>query len=118
MVKNAKLTGASHGINSWLQQRLSAVFMLVVLLAFFINLFYMMITVGNNLSSWQDLFSNLGVKITVQLFILALIIHAWVGIRDVIMDYLHILSIKIIFYMLTILWLSGSLIYSFKILWL
>jgi len=38
---------------------------------------------------WHDFMSHPVINIGVGLFFVALLIHAWVGVRDVIVDYIH-----------------------------
>jgi succinate dehydrogenase / fumarate reductase membrane anchor subunit len=49
--------------------------------------------------------------------VFALMFHAWVGIRDIWMDYVQPVGIRLSLHVLTILWLVGSLVYAFKVLW-
>jgi len=111
------LTGAHYGLTSWLQQRITAIIMLVIAVAFLIFVVVMATTINSNIVSWQNLFQCTLVKIFAQLFFAALLLHAWVGIRDIWMDYVQSNSIKITLHLLTILWLFASLIYSIKIIW-
>ncbi len=117
MVKR-NLTGAGYGLGSWLQQRITAVIMLLSAIVFFIFVAYLAIQVNSGIGSWQAVFQNIFIKIFVQVFVIALVLHAWVGIRDLWMDYISCAGLRIVFYVLTILWLLGSLMYSIKILWI
>lgn len=117
MVKN-KLTGAHYGLLQWLKQRITACIMLVLSTAVLAFVTYAHFNVDVTIGSWQALFSHTGTKLLAQIFFVAVIMHAWVGIRDVIMDYLQCNSLKLFIYTLIILWLFASLIYSIKILWI
>jgi succinate dehydrogenase / fumarate reductase membrane anchor subunit len=116
MVKQ-KLTGANYGINTWLQQRLTAIIMLVVSLIFLGIIFYIDNNIDSSIQSWQIIFSHLFIKIVVQIFFIAMLLHAWIGIRDIWMDYIQCSLIKIALHTMTILWLVGCLIYSIKVIW-
>lgn len=72
------------GLNAWLVQRLSALFML-----FFTLAVWMALVSGPPLEyvQWRALFAHPLLAITITLFFIALLLHAWVGIRDVILDY-------------------------------
>jgi succinate dehydrogenase / fumarate reductase membrane anchor subunit len=117
MVKR-NLTGAGYGLGSWLQQRITAVIMLISAIVFFVFVAYLATQVNVGISSWQSVFQSILVKIFVQVFFIALVLHAWVGIRDLWMDYVSCGALRLTFYVLTILWLLGSLMYSIKILWI
>jgi len=111
------LTGAGYGLGSWLWQRMTAVIMLISSIVFFGFVAYWALNVNSSINSWQLVFNNILVKIVVQLFFVALLIHAWVGIRDLWMDYIQSTSVRLTLHTLTILWLVGSLIYSIKVIW-
>lgn len=116
MVKR-NITGSGYGFNSWLQQRITAIIMLVVSLVFLGFVFIMATSVDSNLASWQNLFSCTITKIVVQVFFVALLLHAWVGVRDIWMDYIQSTALKLTLHILTILWLVMSLVYSIKVIW-
>jgi succinate dehydrogenase / fumarate reductase, membrane anchor subunit len=117
MVKH-NLTGARYGINSWLQQRITAVIMLVLTVVFVVFVEFLAHNVNSSIASWQSVFRCTLVKFFVQVFFAAVVIHAWVGIRDIWMDYVQCTCIKLMLYVITILWLLGSLVYSIKIIWM
>ena len=116
MVKN-NLTGAGYGFNSWLKQRITAVIMLLCAVTFIGFIFISAYVVNSSILSWQVLFNYIIVKIGVQIFFLALVIHAWVGVRDIWMDYIKCNGVKLTLHILTFLWLLGSLMYSIKVIW-
>lgn len=116
MVKH-NITGAGYGFNSWLQQRITAVIMLVIAIVFLGFIFISAINVNSSFSSWHSLFSCTITKIVAQIFFAALLIHAWVGMRDIWMDYIQCSVIKLTLHTLTLLWLIASLVYSIKVIW-
>lgn len=73
------------GLNAWLVQRVSAVYLgLFVLIA---GLALLVAGPPESQEQWRVLLARPGVNLAVILFFLALIAHGWVGIRDVIVDY-------------------------------
>ena len=72
------------GLAAWLVQRLSAVYMGLFILAMGILL---LTTPNIDYARWYALFSQPLLAITTTMFFLALLLHAWVGMRDVILDY-------------------------------
>ena len=74
------------GIRPWIAQRVSAVLLAVILCVFTVN---MMISAPANFQEWQDLIGGRFWHTVIIAFWIALFIHAWIGIRDVIMDYIH-----------------------------
>jgi succinate dehydrogenase / fumarate reductase membrane anchor subunit len=73
------------GLNAWLAQRMSAVYLgLFVLIA---GGFLLVAGPPASHAQWQALLARPGVNLAAILFFVALITHGWVGIRDVIVDY-------------------------------
>ncbi len=117
MVKQRRILSAGYGINGWLQQRITAIIMLAGILAVAVFLLLANSIVSSSFSSWQQFFSLTFVRVFTQIVILAVLLHAWIGIRDLWMDYVKLMGLRLFLHTLTILWLLGSLIYSVKILW-
>jgi succinate dehydrogenase / fumarate reductase membrane anchor subunit len=113
MVKK-EVVGAHYGIRDWLMQRITAVIMLVYTVL--LILFMLQVSQGGY-ANWQKLFSYTWVKVVTSVTFIALLIHAWVGIRDVWMDYIQHVGLRLTMHALTIVWLVGSLIYSFQVVW-
>jgi len=65
---------------------------------------------------WRAMMANSFIAITTTLFFLSLLTHAWVGMRDVIMDYLHVDSIRLAFLTVVGFALLGAAIWVMKIL--
>ncbi len=82
----------SIGLRTWLIQRLSAVYMLLFVVFFAI---YFIANIPSSFLEWRVMMANNFIAITTTLFFLSLLTHAWVGMRDVIMDYVHIDSLRL-----------------------
>jgi succinate dehydrogenase / fumarate reductase membrane anchor subunit len=83
---------AVTGLRAWLVQRMSAVYMLlfiVYLLAHF------MVDPPRSYLAWHSWIMSPGVSIAAFVFFAALLAHAWVGLRDVMMDYVHPLAVRV-----------------------
>ncbi len=110
---NRKLTGAHYGLRDWIMQRVTAVIIIVYTVLLLIGL----VLLPSDYAAWQAFFSNTLVRVFTQVAVLAVLLHAWVGIRDVWMDYVKPFGLRVILHSLTILWLVGVLIYSVKVIW-
>jgi succinate dehydrogenase / fumarate reductase membrane anchor subunit len=77
------MTGPFSGLRAWLVQRVSAVYLLCFIL------FLVARTASSSWSyaSWHDFALAPGMQVGLLLFFAALLVHAWVGLRDVILDY-------------------------------
>jgi len=75
----------AQGMRTWLMQRLTAVYMLLYLIGF--GIFILNKNVHDYLS-WKALFVHPFANLTTGLFLFAILYHAWVGVRDILIDYI------------------------------
>lgn len=80
------------GLRAWLVQRVSAVYMLFFILFL---LFHFLLDPPHSYQAWHDWMRNSGVSIAIFVFFFALLLHAWVGIRDVLMDYVRSPALRV-----------------------
>ncbi len=80
------------GLRAWLVQRFSAVYMLLFILFLLFNFF---LDPPHSYLIWHGWMRNPGVSVATLVFFAALLLHAWVGVRDVIMDYVHPLALRV-----------------------
>jgi len=67
--------------------------------------------------AWSGLFANQIMKLITLLAIMSLLFHAWIGVRDIWMDYIKPVSIRLTLHVLTALWLIACFGYTAQILW-
>ncbi len=108
------VVGAHHGLKEWLLQRLTAIVMACYTVIFFIA-FMLMPNISQD--SWVALFSATWMKILTLLTLFVLFYHAWIGVRDVFMDYIKPLAVRLTLQVLSVLWLLACAAYSVQILW-
>lgn len=72
------------GFRAWLMQRVSAVYMLVFIV---FVLLHFLADPPHSYEAWNGWVSSPPITVTIALFFIALLAHAWVGIRDVMIDY-------------------------------
>jgi succinate dehydrogenase / fumarate reductase, membrane anchor subunit len=108
------VVGAHYGVGNYLLQRLTA----VVLTAFSLFLALRLLFGGPlGYDGWAVLFVPLWMKIVTLMALLALLYHAWIGVRDIWMDYVKPTGIRLALQMLTVLWLLFCAVWSVQILW-
>ncbi|WP_233237815.1 succinate dehydrogenase, hydrophobic membrane anchor protein [Bordetella sp. LUAb4] len=113
------VVGAHYGVMDFLAQRVTAIIMAVYTLVLFIGV---LIMPGFTYESWKALFTfhvyalPLG-QLLVTLAFLSLAYHAWIGVRDIWMDYVRAAGVRLLLQVLTILWLVGSVVYFAQIIW-
>jgi succinate dehydrogenase / fumarate reductase membrane anchor subunit len=112
MVKRV-VVGAHYGLKDWLAQRISAGVMAVytLLMAVLVSLS------GGGYEGWHALMSHQFVRFITFIFILSLCYHAWVGIRDIWMDYINPTALRLALHVLTLLALVGYAGWAIQILW-
>jgi len=101
------------GIRPWILQRLSAVFMAAVLILFTLTL---MVDGANNYSEWQDWLNGPIWNTLIIMFWIALIAHAWIGVRDVFMDYIYADTLRVTILTCFALYLIAMLIWMLRIM--
>jgi len=114
MSTNRIVVGAHYGLRDWLAQRVSAVVLLVYTL---LLLGVVLFTAELSYGSWAGLFSTVWMKVATLLAVLALIWHAWVGVRDIYMDYIKPTGVRLVLQVATVLALVGYAIWAVIILW-
>lgn len=106
--------GAHYGLRDWLAQRITA-----VLMALFTIVLLVQVIFGGPLGydSWSGIFSAQWMKVLTFVIIVALAYHAWVGMRDLFMDYIKPVSIRLSLYVFAIVWLVGCAGWAIQVLW-
>ena len=111
---NRIVTGAHYGLRDWLIQRVSAVVMALYVL-FLAGWAAWHAPVGA--VAWRTLFSGDAMRSFTLLALLALFYHAWVGVRDIVMDYVKPAFVRLLIHVLVILTLILYAIWAVQILW-
>lgn len=116
MVKKADRTpvGAHYGWQDWLAQRVTAVIMLLFSIVF---LGFFMVHGSVGFADWRALFHSQLFRILALIFLLSVFYHAWIGIRDVLMDYVKPAGIRLTVEVMALLYLAACSIWSVSILW-
>lgn len=108
------VTGAHYGLRDWLAQRITA-----VLMALFTIVLLAQVIFGGPLGydSWAGIFSSQWMKTLTFVVILAMLYHVWVGVREIFMDYIKPVSIRLSLYVFAIVWLVGCAGWAIQVLW-
>jgi succinate dehydrogenase / fumarate reductase, membrane anchor subunit len=109
------VVGASYGFKDWLSQRATAVLMAVFTVLVLIR--FLMITGPVSYVGWAGVFAPQWMKVITFSVIIALCWHVWVGVRDIYMDYIKPVSIRLILQMTTIVYLIGCAGWAIQVLW-
>jgi len=111
---NRVVVGAHYGLRDWLVQRITA----VVMALFSVALAGYLLWKGHfDYDVWTGLFASQTVRTFSLLFLLSLFYHAWIGVRDIVMDYVKPAGVRLVSHVLVILALLLYAMWSVEILW-
>jgi len=111
---NRVIVGAHYGLRDWLIQRITAVVMAVYSVAL---AGYLLLQPYLNYDVWTGLFSGQPMRAFTLLFLLSVFYHAWIGIRDIVMDYVKPAGVRLVIHVLVILVALLYTIWAVQILW-
>jgi succinate dehydrogenase / fumarate reductase membrane anchor subunit len=86
------VTHRASGLGAWLVQRVSAVYLGLYLLAVAL---WIGLSPPDSFQTWQERVAEPWFAAALLLFFLALLLHAWVGARDILMDYVRALWLRL-----------------------
>lgn len=108
------VVGAHYGLSGYLLQRLTAVILTVYVLFLIAVLLF---TRDLSYYGWASMFAPLWMKVVSLIAIAALLYHAWIGVKDIWMDYVKHTGVRLGLQTLTVLWLLFCAVWSVQILW-
>lgn len=111
---NRVVTGAHYGLRDWLAQRITAAVMAVYTV---IILVVVMVGMPLSYGVWKELFTQGWMRVATLMFAVSLGWHMWVGIRDVIMDYVKPAGVRLALEVAVLLVIAGYLGWTVQILW-
>ena len=111
---NRVIVGAHYGLRDWLAQRITAVIMAV-----YTVIVMWVVFSGPPLTYvvWKDLFARGWMRVATLVFAASLAWHAWVGVRDIIMDYIKPTGIRLSLEAAVAVTIAGYLAWAIQILW-
>jgi succinate dehydrogenase / fumarate reductase membrane anchor subunit len=127
------VVGAHYGLRDWLSQRVTAALMALFTLAVIIQVlwpWYVKDATGRRVTDaadkfilitgydkWAGIFAAQWMKVLTFVVIAALLWHAWVGMRDVWMDYIKPVWLRLSLQVFTIVWLTACAGWAVQVLW-
>ena len=106
--------GAHYGLRDWLAQRITAVLMALFTLVVIVQV---LLPGEMGYDKWAGIFGRQWMKVLTFVTIVSLLYHAWVGMRDVWMDYIKPVAIRLALQVFTIVWLVGCAGWAIQVLW-
>lgn len=108
------VVGAHYGLRDWLSQRVTAALMALFTLVLLVQV---LLPGSLDYDRWAGIFSAQWMKLLTFTVIVALAWHAWVGVRDILMDYVKPVGTRLTLQVATIVWLLGCSGWSVQVLW-
>ena len=127
------VVGAHYGLRDWLSQRITAALMALFTLVLVIQVLlprYARNADGERLKDasdkfilvtgydkWAGIFSPQWMRVLTFVVIVSLLYHVWVGMRDVLMDYVKPVGARLVLQVFVIAWLVGCAGWAIQVLW-
>jgi succinate dehydrogenase / fumarate reductase, membrane anchor subunit len=108
------VVGAHYGLRDWLSQRVTAALMALFTIAVIVQV---LLPGEMGYDKWAGIFSQQWMKALTFVVIVALLVHVWVGIRDIWMDYVKPVAVRLVLQVATIVWLVGCAGWAVQVLW-
>jgi len=105
--------GAHYGLRDWLMQRITG----LVIALYSIVLVVALVAGRLPLDAWQEMFAHTWFKLATFLTLISVFLHAWVGMRDIIMDYIRAAAIRLALEVLVAAALVVYTGWAIQILW-
>lgn len=106
--------GAHYGTSGFLLQRFTAVVMALYTLGV---LACVLVDAPHSYAEWKALFGGTFMRLATMLFFAALLYHAWIGMRDIFMDYVKPMGLRLALEFAVAVVLVLYLIWAASILW-
>ncbi len=113
MVKRI-VVGAHYGLRDWLAQRITA-----VIIAAYAIVMLAALPAERPLTyaAWRSFFQQGWVRVATLVFAASLAWHMWVGVRDILMDYIKPVGVRLALHIAVLLVILGYLAWIVEILW-
>jgi len=108
------VVGAHYGLRDWLAQRVTA-----LLMALFTLVLLVQVLLPGELGydRWAAIFSQQWMKVITFTLIISLAYHAWIGVRDIWMDYVQPVGLRLALHVFALVWLVGCAGWAVQVLW-
>jgi succinate dehydrogenase / fumarate reductase, membrane anchor subunit len=106
---------SNNSLKGWLAQRLTAALMAAFTLIVLLQVIFNKGAMGYD--KWAGIFSSQWMKALTFVVILGLAYHVWLGMKEIYMDYIKPVSVRLTAQMLTVVWLAGCAGWAIQVLW-
>ena len=109
------VVGAHYGLRDWLGQRVTAALMALFTLLVLAQVILRKGPISYDL--WSGIFSTQWMKALTFTVIVALLYHVWLGMRDIWMDYIKPVGLRLALQVFTMVWLIACAGWGIQVLW-
>lgn len=109
------VVGAHYGLRDWLAQGITAALLAAFTLVVLVQVIFSSGPIGYDL--WAGIFAARWMKVLTFSIIVALHWHAWIGMRNIWMDYAKPTAVRLVLQVLTIVWIVGCAGWAIEVLW-
>ncbi|WP_339058025.1 succinate dehydrogenase membrane anchor subunit [Candidatus Regiella endosymbiont of Tuberolachnus salignus] len=113
MVSNASALGR-NGVHDWLLLRASAI---VIFLYVLYIVGFIAIAPDINYEIWHNFFALIFTKVFTLLTLLSILVHAWIGLWQVLTDYVKPLALRLVLQLMVVITLLVYLLYGTIVMW-
>jgi len=106
--------GAHYGLRDWLSQRVTA---LVITLYTALILGIVLWHGGVDHAAWKAIFAGNAFRVATFLFMASLLWHAWVGVRNILMDYAKPFGVRLVLEIVVVCVLVAYAGWTIQVLW-
>ncbi len=108
------VVGAHYGFRDWLSQRVTASLMALFTVALIVQV---LLPGQMGYDKWAGIFASQWMKVLTFVVIISMLFHVWVGMRDVLMDYVKPVAVRLTAQVGVIVWLVGCMGWAVQVLW-
>ena len=107
------VVGAQYGLAGFIGQRITSVVLTLWVLVVGLSVLFGPLSYDK----WVALFVPLWMKVITLVALFSLLYHAWIGVRNIWMDYITPLWVRLSLHTITVVWLIACAVWSVQILW-
>jgi succinate dehydrogenase / fumarate reductase, membrane anchor subunit len=115
MLKTMTKGAGNTALRGWLAQRITAGLMAVFTLVVLLQVIFSKGEMGYD--KWAGIFASQPMKVLTLVVILALAWHVLLGMKEIYMDYIKPVALRLALKVFTVIWLVGCAGWAIQVLW-
>jgi succinate dehydrogenase / fumarate reductase, membrane anchor subunit len=115
ILKSMSKNVGNGALRGWLAQRITAALMAAFTLIVLLQVIFNKGTMGYD--KWAGIFASQPMKVLTFVVILALAWHVLLGMKEIYMDYIKPVALRLALKVFTVIWLAGCAGWAIQVLW-